>query len=169
VGQLKFLLGHLRAQDKTSKLILISHGFLQLIIGVSTNFLNVSYEVYHHWACPSWLTSVWLFLHKVHTTITISEAWLPPIPKGNNLNLMEYFVSQKFSPKQLIRLNQCRLYLQLLSLSDMVSADGRNIISSILEGNRLLDRRSTLTWPENGQPIKVRLDAMGISVQASSY
>jgi hypothetical protein len=35
--QLKFLLGHLRAQDKTCKLILICHGCLQLLVGI-TNF-----------------------------------------------------------------------------------------------------------------------------------
>jgi hypothetical protein len=131
VGQLKFLLGHLQAQDKTSKLILISHGLLQLVVGESDNFLNVSYELHHHWACPSWLKSVWLFLHKLHININMVKTWLPPKPSGNDLNLMEYFISQRFSPKQLIRLNQCRLYLQLLSLSDMVSADGRNIISSV--------------------------------------
>jgi hypothetical protein len=82
----------------------------------------------------------------------MSKAWLPPKPSGNDLNIMEYLVSQKFSPKQLIRLNRCRLYLQLLSLSDMVSADGKQIISSVLEGRQLVDRRSSLEWPEQGNP-----------------
>jgi hypothetical protein len=146
LGQLKFLLGHLRAQDKTCKLILISHGYLQLIVGVSSNFLNVSYNVHHHWTCSSWLTSVWHFMRKLNLTIVIKNIWFPPQPVRNDINLMEYFVTRKFSSLQLSRLNRCRLYLQLLSLSDMVSVDGRCIISSILEGQKLLDRRSNLTW-----------------------
>jgi hypothetical protein len=152
LGQLKFLLGHLRAQDKTCKLILISHGYLQLIVGVSSNFLNVSYNVHHHWACSSWLTSVWHFMRKLNLTIVIKNIWLPPQPVGNDINLMEYFVARQFSSLELSRLNRCRLYLQLVSLSDMVSVDGRCIISSILEGQKLLDRRSNLTWPEQGNP-----------------
>jgi hypothetical protein len=79
LGQLKFLLGHLRAQDKTSKLILISHGYLQLIVGITDNFLNTSYVDYHHWACPSWLTSIWSFMWKYQITIVMAKAWLPPI------------------------------------------------------------------------------------------
>jgi hypothetical protein len=152
IGQLKFLLGHLRAQDKMSKLILISHGYLQLVVGITENFLNVPYDVYHHWACPSWLTSVWQFASKLQLKITMVNAWLPPKPMDNDLNIMEYFISQKFLPKQLIRLNRCRLYLQLLSLSDMVSADGRRIMGSVLAGHKLMDRRSKLTWPEQGTP-----------------
>jgi hypothetical protein len=67
---------------------------------------------------------------------------------------MEYFVSQRFPPQQLIRLNRCQLYLQLLSLSDMVSANGSRLIGPVLAGNKLIDRRSTLNWPEQGIPTK---------------
>jgi hypothetical protein len=74
LGQLKFLIGHLRAQDKTSKLILISHGYLQLMIGITNNFLNVSYDVYHHWACPSWLTSIWQFMDNLKIKISMEQA-----------------------------------------------------------------------------------------------
>jgi len=38
IYQLKFLLGHLRANDMTGKLILIAHGALQLVVGTSSNF-----------------------------------------------------------------------------------------------------------------------------------
>jgi hypothetical protein len=154
LSQIKFLLGHLRAQDKTCKLILISHGYLQLIVGVPTNFLNVPYSAYHHWVCPSWLKSIWLFISKLNINIFMVKAWLPPKPVGNDLNQMEYFVSQRFSSQQLIGLNRCRLYLQLLSLSDMVSSNGTCIIGSILEGGKLVDRRSNLVWPEQGTPSK---------------
>jgi hypothetical protein len=154
LGQLKFLLGHLRAQDKTCKLILISHGYLQLIVGVSENFLNVSYELHHHWACSSWLTSIWLFLSTLKITIIMKQVWLPSKPTGHDINLMEYFISRQFSPRQLSRLNLCRLYLQVISLSDMVSADGKCIIGPVLEGKKLMDRRSNLNWPEQGCPSK---------------
>jgi len=37
------LFGHLRAQDKTSKLILINHGCHQLLVGITANFLHANY------------------------------------------------------------------------------------------------------------------------------
>jgi hypothetical protein len=70
----------------------------------------------------------------------MEHAWLPPKLTGNDFNIMEYFISQKFSSQQLLRLNRCRLYLQLLSLSDMASADGKSIIRTVLEGKKLIDR-----------------------------
>jgi hypothetical protein len=119
LGQLKFLIEHLRAQEKTCKLILISHGCLQILVGTTTNFLNLPYDRYPSWACSSWLTSVWPFMSGIGLTINVAQAWLPPTPSGNDMNLMDYFTSRSFSLKQLKRLNCCRVYLQLLMLSDL--------------------------------------------------
>ena len=48
-GQLKLFIGHLRAQDKTAQLILISMSNLQLITGSSTPFLHLPYSQYSKW------------------------------------------------------------------------------------------------------------------------
>jgi hypothetical protein len=101
ISQLKFLLGHLRATDKTCKLILIAHGYLQLLIGISVDFLNASYATCHHWACKSWFTSVWWFLDKLHLTITMHQAWIPPSLQGHDVNLMDYFILQQLPLKHL--------------------------------------------------------------------
>jgi len=150
--QLKFLLGHLRAQDKTNKLLLIGHGYVQLSVGISRNFLNESYSTYHHWVCPSWFTSLWYFMDKLQLQVTIKKAWIPPTADTSNVNLMNYFVSQGLSRKSLQSVNRCRIYLQVLPLSDIVSADGRTLIRPVLMGKKLIDRRSTLVWPEQGRP-----------------
>jgi len=84
--QLKFLLGHLHALDKTGRLLLISHGYLLILIGVSENYLNTSYKKHCHLACPSWFTSVWLFLSKLQITIIIKQVWLPPTPTTADVN-----------------------------------------------------------------------------------
>jgi hypothetical protein len=49
-------------------------------------------------------------------------------------------------------LNRCRIFLQVLTLSDITSADGRQLIVPILNGNKLVDRRSNLTWPVQQRP-----------------
>lgn len=150
--QLKFLLGHLQAQDKTCKLILIRHGYLQLLVGITKNFLNEPYQTFSYCICPSWLTSVWQFMSKFHLSITMRDAWLPSSLEPGDVNLMEYFVSRSFFAKQLASLNRCRVYLQVLFLSDIVSADGKTIISPVLDGHKLVDRRSSLLWPSQATP-----------------
>jgi hypothetical protein len=39
-SELKIRIGHLWARDKTYKLLLVCHGYLQLLIGIQSNFLN---------------------------------------------------------------------------------------------------------------------------------
>jgi hypothetical protein len=78
LSQLKFLLGHLRAQDKTCKLLLISHGYHQLLIGILSNFLNSSYSAFNFLACSIWYTSVWKFMSKLKITKTMQRyGYLP--------------------------------------------------------------------------------------------
>jgi hypothetical protein len=92
-------------------------------------------------------------MHKLHLHIVISRAWLPQPPKGVDLNLIDdYFISQGYSSKKLQKFNRCRVFLQLLSLSDMVSANGRHIIPSVLQGTQLANRHSTLEWPMQRRP-----------------
>jgi hypothetical protein len=154
LNQIKFLLGHLRACDKTCKLILIAHGYLQLLIGTMTNFLNLPFHQTKFLGVSSWLTSIWQFMDHQKIQLEIVQAWLPPTPKGNDFNLMDYFLASNMSQSHLQSINRCRLYLQLLNLSDMVSADGCCIIPHVLQGHKLTDRKSTLAWPNQQRPPK---------------
>jgi len=146
------LIGHIRAQDKTGKLILIAHGALQILIGTSVNFLNMLFRQYQYFNCPTWLTTVWKFLDGLQITVDIAQGWLPLPPLGGDLNLMDYFSTKSFTIQALQSINRCRVYLQLLYLSDMASADGKRLIPQVFQGQRLVDRRSLLNWPEQQKP-----------------
>ncbi len=67
---------------------------------------------------------------------------------------MGYFISIGSSPRLLVSLNRYRVYLQLLLLSDMVSADGHNLVHHVLQGQKLTDKRSSLQWPKQHNPSK---------------
>jgi hypothetical protein len=60
---------------------------------------------------------------------------------------MDFFVSQRTNCTELRALNRCRLYLQVIYLSDISSADGRCILDECRLGNRPHNRQSTLKWP----------------------
>jgi hypothetical protein len=74
---------------------------------------------------------------------------------------MEYFHSQNLPSSQLLSINCCRVYFQLLSLSDMVSADGCLLIPQVLQGHKIIDRKSLLSWPDQQNPGKADWEIWG--------
>ncbi len=152
IGQLRFLLGHLRLRDKTANLILIDVSYLQLIVGSTTLFFNLPFHQYSHSAEGGWLVSIWQFLHSIKFQLHIRRAYIPVVPRKGDKALMDYFVSKHYKPKLLKILNRCRLYLQVIFVSDISSADGTYIIPSIKHGHRLQERPSTLEWPSQPRP-----------------
>ena len=51
-----------------------------------------------------------------------------------------------------VRLNLCRIYLQALTISDIMAVGGVRLLDSALKGNRDTTRTSTLCWPNQGRP-----------------
>ena len=65
---------------------------------------------------------------------------------------MEAFVQLRYSAADLRSLNQCRLYLQVLTLSNITSVDGTSFLQSVLDGVLSSDRASLLKWPRQTRP-----------------
>jgi len=151
-GQLTLFVGHGRCSDKTSKLLLISLSYLQLAVGSSVNVLALPPHKYVQWVDHCWLLSFWMFLHKLKLQVSATSQWLPPLLRNHDKNLMDYFIGLGYSPAILGTLNRCRLYLQIVTLSDIVSADGSCIIGDVFHGLPLIDRTSTLKWPCQQRP-----------------
>ncbi len=84
--------------------------------------------------------------------LKIKNEWVPNLQREGDAMLMDYFISLKYKPKDLHDLNLCRIYMQALSLADITSADGKTIIPDCKLGRRLIDRRSSLSWPTQQRP-----------------
>jgi hypothetical protein len=65
---------------------------------------------------------------------------------------MDVAVLLQLSPKELQQLNACRLYLSVVMLSDIVTADGKQILANIWKGERTPFRNSTFIWPMSQHP-----------------
>jgi hypothetical protein len=152
LGQLTLFVGHNRVQDKTSKLLRISLSYLQLAVGSTTSVLSLPSKTYVSWIDSCWLVSFWVFLSRLQIQVHLTQHWLPVISWQNDMVLMDHFITQGYSAAALGTLNRCRLYLQVITLSDIVSADGSCIISDILHGIPLTERTSTLKWPSQQRP-----------------
>jgi hypothetical protein len=134
ISQLRFLIGHLRLRDKTANLILIDISYVQLLVGSSKLFFNLPLKQYGHSADGGWLVSIWAFLSSINLQLQVRQALVPKIPRDGDIALMDYFVSMGLKPKILRILNRCRVYLQVILLSDICSADGTYILPASKSG-----------------------------------
>jgi hypothetical protein len=107
---------------------------------------------YSGWLESFWLIYLWYFLDKVKLAVTITNQWLPTLPRHADIALMDHFVHQGYKASQLTRLNRCHIYLQVITLTDIASADGTCIIPDVFIGLPLTDRKSTLQWPSQQRP-----------------
>jgi len=152
IGQLPLFVGHMRLRDKTCKLLRISLSYLQLTVGSTTSILNMPSTAYDSIVETGWLKSFWTFLTRSGLSIQLTDQWLPSITREHDVVLMDHFIAQGYSASKLRLLNQCRLYLQVITLADITSADGKHIILDVFIGCPLTDRKSTLKWPNQQRP-----------------
>jgi hypothetical protein len=64
--------------------------------------------------------------------LEVEQHWTPSKPRENDIFLVEYAMPLNLSISHLKMINQCRLHLQVITLSYITSADGKHISPSIL-------------------------------------
>jgi hypothetical protein len=151
IDKLRLFLGHLRLQDDNGSLIKIDLTYDQLLCGVPQFVFNYNYEKFA-WVEWGWVTSLWSFLSRTELMFHIPDLWLPTATREHDIFLMEYFMAQCLSIKELQVLNAFRQYLQVIMLSDITSADGTYIIPEAKAGLPIQLRTSSLQWPVQGRP-----------------
>jgi hypothetical protein len=151
-GQLRLLLGHLRRRDETGQLILIAISHLQLQVGSAKPFFTLPYPHYARWIDSTWLTAIWKHTVQLQMQVEVEHHWLPTLTRENDIMLMDLFMTLNFSHSQLKLINNCRLFLQVLTLSDITSADGKTLLPNYTKGIVSTDRTSSLKWPEQTRP-----------------
>jgi hypothetical protein len=123
IDKLKLFLGHLRTQDRTGQLIHIDMTYLQLLTGSGNLFLNQP-EQQFRWLETGWLQSLWAFTSRYSFNFLYPEGWIPRKPWEEDLFLMDAFNKQHIPINHMRILNRCRIYLQVITMSDISTADG---------------------------------------------
>jgi hypothetical protein len=124
MDKLRLFLGHLRLQDRTGQLIHIDLTYLQLLSGIGTFFL-IEDAASFSWLESGWITSLWEFTSGHALKFLYPGQWTPPKPRENDIYLMEAFAKQNPPVRTMAALNRCRLFLQVITISDISTADGK--------------------------------------------
>jgi hypothetical protein len=152
IGQLRLLIGHLKMGDDTGDLIRSTLSHMQLRTGSDRSIFSLDFSLYACLIEPNWLTSIWAYANSTAITIDIKQQWLPHRVRERDIMILDHALTLNFTTQQLRQLNDCRMYLQVLTLSDITTADGKYLLPNIIRGYRTDDRPSTLNWPNTCRP-----------------
>lgn len=100
-----------------------------------------------------------------NTAILTSDTSFASDSPGLDLNcdgdafLMELFMDLQVDQPTLMWLNWCRLYLHVCTVSDIVTADGRYIRRSVLEGIHDSPTVKRYQWPRTARPATTHWDS----------
>ena len=147
-GLLKWSVNSKRIQ---SQLLRISAEHLKLELGLNGPVFGHNWKVWKNVVSPCWLTNTWEFLNLTNITVQDDISEFALARKGDVL-LMQAFFNKGYTPKQLKALNKCRLFLQVLTLSDISSGCGTYILQEALKGIKYKQQKSD--WPLQGNPGK---------------
>jgi len=75
-----------------------------------------------------------------------------PLQRINDKSIMVAFAQKGYTIEKLKTLNKCRKYLEIMTLSDIVTASGLQISSDAIEGKRNKYRTSSYKWQNNHRP-----------------
>ena len=147
--QTKTFLGHIRNRDETGSMLLSELEYTQQISGLGQPILDEHTTLTFLKLTPSsWITNFKQTLQNFNGHVTLTNSWLPTTQCKHDVFLMEYFSSHIDEKDTLRLLNNCRLYLQIFTLADITSTNGKTITKYSLAGIRNPSYQTTLHWPK---------------------
>jgi len=131
IGMINMLIQHYGAGTTLAKKISASIEALQLEVGCAGCPFTENYDELHLLATPCWTKSVWERLHYYKFGIHLAYPMIP-FPRKRDSLMVRLFWEAGYRDQQLQILNRCRLALKLLFLSDIATACGRFINTSLV-------------------------------------
>jgi hypothetical protein len=142
--KLSYFVHHMRVADDVGQQLKVSVAITQLELGVGVPFFQLPFAEWGHLSTPSWVRHLWQSCSRAQIDIkpALGFHWIPPLQTSSDLYIMD-IITQRFSKKVSIKLNHCRRYLQLVTVSDLFLHDGRCIHPDIYRGRRACGRIPT--------------------------
>ena len=135
----------------------ISLESLKLELGIEGNLFECDYEIYGHLATDSWMKNVWEFGHRNSIIIgeTTTSGMLLREEDKNLASVLEHATKIDVINKGEWRtMNRCRLYLNVITVADITTGNGKEIDINFWRGEKDIFRSRNVGWPDQGNPSK---------------
>jgi len=144
ISKLKVLLTHGASPSITGKLLQHNIEQHQLELGLLQPMFSLSYDTYSHLTTKSWLTELWEFINHARLSVSCSELLLPHPQRQRDRSIMDIWLhDHNFSQSIQQALNRVRCYLQVMTVADLLTGDGKHIRFNYLHA---LHAPSTSIW-----------------------
>ena len=119
---MKFYIMHRRKCDTTSQLLQIGTRFTQFELGTSTPLWNLRYSQYKYFITETWITHIWYYLDSCAAKLVEFDFWNYKLPRHNDFFIMDAVYSLNLSIEQKQMFNQMRMYMKIISASDLIDS-----------------------------------------------
>jgi hypothetical protein len=140
------LMMHFGCKSATGSFLLTSYSYLMLKLGVSFQPLQSSYCCFSFLATHSWIKMLWEKLDKFGIVVQMADSSFQ-FPWQGDKFLMLIFMDWCHSREALRQLNRVRLQLQIIFLSNVLTASNLRIDSSVFRRRGPGKNHSTKNWP----------------------
>ena len=149
IAQLSEILYHGVAPTYTGSFIRASLEQAQLEVGSGTPLLQLPFDSYGVLLTENcWIGSVWEFTSKLKLLVIGEDLCLPkPQRLGDTFIMEELIRSRQFDDKTLISCNRCRVFMEVITLSDIATGDGRRLQPDCIGVSRNVPRCNKWEWP----------------------
>jgi len=122
-------------------------------MGVHGQLFAQDWDSLHLLTTLTWLGHTWKFQNKHGIWIKMTTPNIPLSRKGNKL-LTAAFYHLGICGKELAMLNQCCMFLQVVTIASIMDGSGYYIANPMLTGSPNQTFTSGYTWPNQGKPSK---------------
>lgn len=144
-GQVSAFLKYWRSPCQAGQLLRHSTAWAQYALGISTSFLTDVHNPLPHMEVQ-WLNSLRQYLYHINGTIELDNVYVPRTERLHDIHLMDSILrSEQFTAPEIRQLNYCRLYLQVVTLSDITLANGNLLDLTMLHG-KVNNKSSQTKW-----------------------
>ncbi|CAJ1938381.1 unnamed protein product [Cylindrotheca closterium] len=148
---LEMILRHMSGGRKTGAYMDANLQAHQLETGTSFGLLQQDYQNTSILASDTWLKRVWKELESLDMYMAFDSPALS-LRCYHDALLIDLFIDLEVDQDDLLSLNWCRMFLQVATVSDITTADGRYIRQCIWNGFRDDTYRTPYNWPRTVQP-----------------
>ena len=154
IEHIKLLITHMQSESKNGKLMETILEYANIELGTTKHVFELDYKKWHKLLTDSWVKVTWQFCWKSNIKIK-GKYSRPKPPRINDEALMEMVMRDDrnlFLPWQIRAINRCRMYLQVIFLSDITLSDGKTVHPAVLLGKCMEDRVHRWDWPLQPRP-----------------
>ena len=151
LSHIQSLLDYVGTHHKVGRVMLISLRHLQVEAGVSFDLLQQP-KVKLSYLTNCWMVSLQQFCAEFDITIRCKHNRNPVLARDHDSCLMDKALQLSFKKQELVDVNLVRVYLQVTTLSDIVSADGLFVALASWNGQPIPDRKSTMNFSRQTPP-----------------